>query len=81
MQKVLNVLTVISFGVITIGTAAGVYVYTNRDAIIEGVKSEIMGSVTEMLPVPEIPGVPDVLGGTSTGSGSPVPISLPVSPF
>ena len=78
MQKVLNVLTVISFGVITIGTAAGVYVYTNRDAIKEGVKSEIMSAVTEMIAVPE---VPDVLGGTSTGSGSPVPISLPVVPF
>jgi len=75
MQKVLNVLTVISFGAITIGTAAGVYVYTNKDAIIDNVKAEIMGSVTDALPVPELPG----LGG---GEESGVPaLPVPSLPF
>ena len=75
MQKVLNVLTVISFGAITIGTAAGVYVYTNKDAIVDNVKAEIMSSVTDALPVPEVPS----LGG---GAESGVPaLPSPSLPF
>ena len=74
MQKVLNVLTVISFGAVSIGTAVGLYVYTNKDLIIENVKAEVMGSVTDALPVPEIPNLSG--GGDSAVPALPVP-SLP----
>jgi len=73
MQKVLNVLTVISFGAITIGTSAGVYVYTQRDAIVEEVKAQVIEAATEGVG----DALPGMLGGSNTGSGSPVPTSLP----
>ena len=86
MQKVLNVLTVISFGTLTIGTAAGVYVYTQRDAIVENVRGQIIGGIREALPglivdsmngpVPTLP-IPD--GGTD--AASPVPLPVPSLPF
>ena len=83
MQKVLNVLTVISFGAVTIATAAGVYVYTNKDAIIDNVKAEVMGSVAEMLPVPEIPGLGGGLGADvpSADAGGIPALPVPSLPF
>lgn len=47
MQKVINALAVLSF----LGTASivggGVYVYTQKDALIEGAKSRITETVTK----------------------------------
>ena len=75
MQKVFNILSVISFGAVTIGTAAGLYVYTNREAYIDKVKDElnsiIMDRVQNMdldLPMP-------------TNAVPPAPVALPVQPF
>ena len=87
MQKVLNILTVISFGAVTIGTAAGVYVYTNRDAIIEDVKSQVIKAATEgvgsamgaELSGQLMPGVAPPTGGDKPAGGLPVPI--PTLPF
>ena len=86
MQKVFNVLTVISFGAITIGTAAGVYVYTNKDAIVEEVKAQVIKAATEgvgsamgaELSGQLMPGV-DAPTGSVPSSGLPVPI--PTMPF
>jgi len=66
MQKVINVLAVLSF----VGTAgivgSGAYVYLNKDSIMEDVKSKateaVMSAVTDALPgmmsgaMPELPG-------------------------
>ena len=66
MQKVINVLEVLSF----VGTAgivgSGAYVYLNKDSIMEDVKSKateaVMSAVTDALPgmmsgaMPELPG-------------------------
>lgn len=73
MQKVINVLAVLSF----LGTAsivgAGAYVYLNKDALIESAKEEatkaatdaVMRAIPGMLDaaMPEIPEVPSATGG------------------
>ena len=81
MQKVLNVLTVISFSVVTVGTAAGVYVYTQRDNIIENVKGQVTKGIQEALPGliqeafnADVPVSDEALGVKN-------PVALPVVPF
>ena len=44
-QKVINVLAVASFAISGAIAVSGVYVYVNRDSIIDGVKSQVMESV------------------------------------
>ena len=44
-QKVVNVLAVASFAISGAIAVSGVYVYVNRDSIIDGVKSQVMDSV------------------------------------
>ena len=43
MQKVINVLAVASFALSGAIAVSGVYVYVNRDSIIDGVKQKVMG--------------------------------------
>ena len=43
MQKIINVLAVASFAVSSAIAVSGVYVYVNRDSIIDGVKQKVMG--------------------------------------
>ena len=45
MQKIINVLAVASFAVSGAIAVSGLYVYVNRDSIIDGVKSQVMGSL------------------------------------
>ena len=45
-QKVINVLAVASFAVSGAVVVSGLYVYVNRDSLIDGVKSQIMGGLT-----------------------------------
>ena len=45
MQKIINVLAVASFTLSGAIAASGVYVYVNRDSIIDGIKSQVMGSL------------------------------------
>ena len=45
LQRIVNVLAVASFAVSGAVVASGVYVYVNRDSIIDGVKSQVMESV------------------------------------
>ncbi len=49
MQKVFNALTVIGFAVLTVGTAAGVKIYLERDAIIDNIKEQAVDAVTNGL--------------------------------
>ena len=44
-QKIINVLAVASFAVSSSIAAGGVYVYVNRDSIIDGIKSQGMGGI------------------------------------
>ena len=91
MQKVINAMAVLSF----IGTASiiggGVYVYTQRDALVEQAKERIAEELAKVIPdmitgalggsmmggdlAPELPAVPG-------GSDSPVPgLPAPTLPF
>ena len=45
MQKIINVFAVASFAVSSAIAVSGVYVYVNRDSIIDGVKSNLMGGL------------------------------------
>ena len=69
MQKIINVLAVSSFVISLSVVGGGVYLYTQKDAIIDGVKSKVMksvmpdigGGITDALPKatgPAIPGIP-----------------------
>jgi len=62
MQKVINVLAVASFALSGAIAASGVYVYVNRDSIIDGIKSQVMGGIGG-----------SALGGALTGD-----VGLPV---
>ena len=65
MQKLINVLALASFGVSAAVVGGGVYVYLNKDALIEGAKEaaikQVTATVTEALPgmisgaMPEMP--------------------------
>ena len=70
MQKIVNVLAVASFAISGAVVVSGLYVYVNRDSIIDGVKSQIMESVTGSLGGGLAGGalVPEVGGGMATGS-------------
>ena len=69
MQKLINVLALSSFIVSLTVVGGGVYLYTQKDAIIDNVKSNIMksvmpsigGGITDALPKttgPAVPGLP-----------------------
>ena len=73
MQKVINILAVVSFVGVAGIIGGGATVYLRRDAIIEDVKGKITAAVTETvtnaLPgmldsaMPEVPEVPTSTGG------------------
>ena len=65
MQKIVNVLAIASGVVSAAVVASGVYVYVNRDAIIDGVKSQAIEAVTGSL------------GGLGGGLGGDLPIGAP----
>jgi hypothetical protein len=78
MQKVINALALISFGVSAVVVAGGVYIYQNKEAIQDNIKEQVINAATSGV----TDALPGMLGGSSDGaSESPVPISLPVSPF
>ena len=70
IQKIVNVIAV-SSGVVSLAViGSGLYVYVNRDALIDGVKSQVMEAVSGSLG--------DVLGGglapeLPTGSSDLIP--------
>ena len=65
MQKIINVLAVASGLVSAAIVASGVFVYVNRDSIIDGIKSQAIEAVTGSL------------GGLGGGLGGDLPIGTP----
>ncbi len=56
MQKLINALAVVSFGVSAAVVAGGVYLYANQDSIKDNIKGQVME------------GVKGALGGSQLGS-------------
>jgi len=76
MQKLVNVLAVASFAVSGAVVVSGVYVYVNRDSIIDGVKSQVMEAVTGSLGGALGGGLGGLAGGSEglpVGGGALVP--------
>ena len=72
MQKLINVLALSSFIVSAAAVGGGVYLFTNKDALIEKVKGQVMESVMDTLP--------GGLGGLAGGALVPNPTQLLPSP-
>ena len=72
MQKIINVLAIASSVVSLSVVGGGVYLYTQKDAIIEDIKEKALGSLTggigEALPGLVDTSIPDV-----TGDAMPLP--------
>ena len=79
MQKIINVLALVSFGVSAAVVAGGVYIYQNKEAITDNIKQQVVNAATSGV----TDALPGMMGGSNAGSESPVPmpIDLPVSPF
>ena len=81
MQKIINVLSVASFVISASVVGAGVYVYANKDALIDSAKEKIMGqvgalagdAVKDMLPTPGLPSMTGPVAPRSQRSGLGVP--------
>jgi len=71
MQKVINVLALTSFVVSAAIVGGGVYVYQNREAITENIKSQIMDGVSDA--ISDQIGDLGNLGGSLGGGSSPIP--------
>ena len=74
MQKVINVLSVLSFVGVAGIIGGGTYVYLQRDAIIDGVKAQVTKHATEAITgaLPgmldaAMPELPEVTGGAVPG--------------
>ena len=79
MQKIVNIVAIAS-GVISLTVVgSGLYVYLQRDQLIDSVKSQVLKSVTGSLPgvvdtkIPSVTGgvVPGVSAGKAAGLGIP----------
>jgi len=77
MQKVINVLALLSFGVSACVVAGGVYIYQNQEEIKDNIKEQVINAATSGV----TDALPGMLGGSSTGSESPVTMDLPGVPF
>ena len=72
MQKLINVLALSSFLVSAAAVGSGVYIFTNKDALIEKAKEQVMESISETLP--------GALSGALGGDLVPNPTQLLPSP-
>lgn len=78
MQKIINVIAV-SSGVVSLAiVVGGVSVYVSRDAIIDGIKSQVMESVAGS--IPGIGALGGTLGGTESLPLGSNELSPPLSP-
>tara|TARA_X000000950_G_C13696824_1_gene570455 strand:- start:440 stop:694 length:255 start_codon:yes stop_codon:yes gene_type:complete len=84
MQKIINLIALLS-GIVSLTTVAGaVYLYKNADTMIEDVRGKVIEEVTETIPkivkglMPNVPELPKATGDII----SPVPSATgPVIPF
>ena len=70
MQKIINTIAILSFVGVAGIIGGGAYVYVQKDAIIDGIKSKVMDSV-----MPDLGGGLTELIPKSTGPALPTPSS------
>ena len=88
MQRIINVLALSSFLISATAVGGGVYLYLNKDSLIEKAKSQVMGSITDSLPGALVGGLggsmvsnpSELLSSPSEALPEPPPV-LPFSPF
>ena len=80
MQKIVNVLALSSFVVSAAIVGGGVYVYLNKDAMVESAKEKITKAATEAIAgaLPgmldaAMPELPEVTGGAMPSGGGGLP--------
>ena len=76
-QKVINVLAVASFAVSGAIAVSGLYVYVNRDSIIDGVKSQVLGGIAG---AGALGGATGALGGGALTGDVGHPDPAPIAP-
>ena len=72
MQKIINVLAVSSFVISLSVVGGGVYLYTQKDAIIEDIKEKALGSLSGGIS-DALPGLVDTSIPDATGDAMPLP--------
>ena len=80
MQKIINGIAIFS-GVVALGVVGlGGYVFIRKDAIIDGVKSKVMGSVLDSVK-PDLGGIAGDSIPSFTGPAAPLPsTAVPTDP-
>ena len=73
MQKIINVLALGSFVVSAAVVGAAGYVYVNQDAIVDGIKEQATGMITDAVGG-AVGDIPNLLGGDVMGGGSSSPL-------
>jgi|TARA_Y100001937_G_scaffold107510_1_gene150251 hypothetical protein len=69
MQKIINVMALLSFGVSTAAVIGGIYVYNSRAVILEEVREKVVEELSAALPgivgglMPDVPEMPSATGG------------------
>ena len=76
MQKIINLLAITSFGVSAVVVAGGVYVYQNKDAIVNDIKKNIIKGATEAFQE-QLPGMLDSAVEMPSGPTGGLPGGLP----
>ena len=88
MQKMVNVLAILSFGVSSMVVSSAVYLYINKDSLISHAKREALDSVRELMGTSQLGQV--LVDGPSSevdvtdealGVDSNPPIRIPQTPF
>ena len=77
MQKIINVLALGSFAVSAAVVGAAGYVYVNQDAIVDSIKEQATGMITDAVGG-AVGDLPNLLGGDALtgGAESPLPPAL-----
>ncbi len=77
MQKIVNVVAIAS-GVVSIAVVgSGLFVFVNRDKLVDNVKSQVMDAVVGALSPAIDQQLPDVTGGVATPAPAPAAPALP----
>ena len=85
MQKLINLMAVTSFIVSGCVVAGGVYVYQNKDSLIDEAKTQVTDAVKDLLGASQLGsaliGGEDVDDVTDEALGAETAVPLPVDPF